>query len=158
MDASEQHNRLAHEFVQSVGRGTRAPERDRCRPETVILASMRLMTMHGQQPRVSAAMMEAPCSVRLNASRKTLAGSSKEAPPMGSASPEKLFLDDREIASRLGVKPNLFTAIAKTLEKSGFHGPIRSSRTSATGPPAGPSSTAAIMSIRMPAGRCPVAA
>ncbi|MBB3937895.1 winged helix-turn-helix domain-containing protein [Aureimonas phyllosphaerae] len=36
---------------------------------------------------------------------------------------EKLFLDDREIAMRLGVKPNLFSAIAKTLEKSGFPQP-----------------------------------
>lgn len=36
---------------------------------------------------------------------------------------DKLFLSDREIATRLGVKADLFPAIAKTLEKSGFPRP-----------------------------------
>ncbi|WP_062206725.1 hypothetical protein [Aureimonas sp. AU12] len=33
---------------------------------------------------------------------------------------DKLFLSDKEIATRLGVKGDLFPAIAQTLEKDGF--------------------------------------
>ena len=56
----ENHNRLAQEFVRSVGHGTKKPSEIAVVLETVILASLRLMSgLYGQAPHVSTGMAEA---------------------------------------------------------------------------------------------------